>query len=71
VDIGLNRRVALAAASSRGLGRAIANAFAAEGAKVMISARGDATLAQTAGEIREAKEAFSEARLSATAFLRN
>jgi 3-oxoacyl-[acyl-carrier protein] reductase len=54
VDLGLNGRVALVAASSRGLGRAIATALAAEGAKVMISARGEAALAQTAGEIREA-----------------
>jgi len=53
VDLGLNGRVALVAASSRGLGRAIATALAAEGAKVMISARDEAALAQTAGEIRE------------------
>ena len=41
-------------ASSRGLGRAIANGLAAEGAMVMISARDEAALAQPTGEIREA-----------------
>jgi 3-oxoacyl-[acyl-carrier protein] reductase len=54
VDLGLNGRAALVAASSRGLGKAIATVLSAEGAKVMISARDEATLAQTAGEIREA-----------------
>ena len=54
MDLGLNGRVALVAASSRGLGRAIAMALAAEGAKVMVSARDEAALAQTAAEIREA-----------------
>ena len=54
MDLGLNGHVTLVAASSRGLGRAIATALAAEGAKVMISARDEAALAQTAEEIREA-----------------
>jgi 3-oxoacyl-[acyl-carrier protein] reductase len=54
VDLGLNGRVALVTASSRGLGRAIATALAAEGAKVMVSARDEAALAQTVAEIREA-----------------
>jgi 3-oxoacyl-[acyl-carrier protein] reductase len=46
--------VALVVASSRGLGRAIANGLAAEGAMVLISARDEAALAQPTGEIREA-----------------
>jgi 3-oxoacyl-[acyl-carrier protein] reductase len=54
VDLGLNGRTALVAASSRGLGKAIATALAAEGVKVMISARDEAALVETAGEIREA-----------------
>ncbi len=53
MDLGLDGRVALVAASSRGLGRAIATALAAEGAKVVISARDEATLARTAEEIHE------------------
>ena len=54
MDLVLNGRVALVAASSRGLGKAIATTFATEGAKVTISARDEAALAQTAGETREA-----------------
>ena len=54
MDLGLNGRVALVVASSRGLGKAIATALAAEEAKVMISARDEAALAETTREIREA-----------------
>ena len=54
MDLGLNGRVTLVAASSRGLGRAIATALAAEGAKVMISPRDEAALAQTAEDTRTA-----------------
>jgi len=53
VDLGLDGRVALVAASSRGLGRAIATGLATEGARVMISGRDETSLAETAGEIRE------------------
>jgi len=44
VDTGLAGKVALVAAASKGLGRAIAEAFAAEGASLAICARGDAAL---------------------------
>jgi 3-oxoacyl-[acyl-carrier protein] reductase len=40
VDLGLQNRVALVAAASRGLGRAVAHELAKEGAKVLIFARG-------------------------------
>jgi 3-oxoacyl-[acyl-carrier protein] reductase len=45
VDTGLSGKVALVAAASKGLGRAIAEAFAAEGATLAICARGEAGLA--------------------------
>jgi 3-oxoacyl-[acyl-carrier protein] reductase len=54
LDLGLNGQVALVAASSKGLGRAVATALAAEGAKVMISGRGEPALRETAKEISEA-----------------
>jgi 3-oxoacyl-[acyl-carrier protein] reductase len=51
MDLGIEGRVALVTASSKGLGRAAATALAAEGAKVVISARGEEALRKTAAEI--------------------
>jgi 3-oxoacyl-[acyl-carrier protein] reductase len=51
MDLGLEDKVALVAASSRGLGRACAHTLSAEGAKVVICARNDKTLRATADEI--------------------
>lgn len=51
MDLGLEGRVALVTASSKGLGRGSALAFAREGADVVISARGTEALGQTADEI--------------------
>lgn len=51
MDLGLKHRVALVAASSRGLGKAIAFQLAAEGAKVMICARHKTRLFKTREEI--------------------
>lgn len=48
MDLGLAGRVALVTASSKGLGRASAEALAAEGASVVISARGAEALQQAA-----------------------
>jgi 3-oxoacyl-[acyl-carrier protein] reductase len=51
VDSGLAGKVALVAAASKGLGRAIAEAFAAEGMQLSICARGEAQLSRTAEAI--------------------
>ncbi len=60
MDLGLQGKVALVAASSKGLGRAIAAELAAEGARVMISGRTEETLSRAATEIEE--ETGSEVR---------
>jgi 3-oxoacyl-[acyl-carrier protein] reductase len=53
LDLGLDGRVALVAASSRGLGRAIAETLAAEGAHLVLCARGGEALEATAEDIRQ------------------
>jgi 3-oxoacyl-[acyl-carrier protein] reductase len=52
LDLGLNGKVALVAASSKGLGKASALALAREGARVTICARTEADLETAAHEIR-------------------
>lgn len=60
MDLGLKNRTAIVCAASRGLGYAVARELAAEGARVMISARGDerlqaarqAIIAETGAEVR-------------------
>jgi 3-oxoacyl-[acyl-carrier protein] reductase len=54
VDLGIEGRVALVTASSRGLGRASADALAAEGARVVVSARGAESLDRAEHELRAA-----------------
>lgn len=51
MDLGLRGQVALVAAASKGLGKAIARAFAEEGARVAICARDARTLDAAAAEI--------------------
>jgi len=53
VDLGIRGKVALVAASSKGLGRAVAEELAAEGTHLVICARGKETLEQTAESIRQ------------------
>lgn len=52
MDLGLKDRVAIVAAGSKGLGRAVAEELAAEGAAVVICARGKAALDATCDAIR-------------------
>jgi 3-oxoacyl-[acyl-carrier protein] reductase len=52
MDMGLKDRVALVAAASQGLGKAVAMGLAREGAKLALCARTEATLQETADEIR-------------------
>ncbi|HEX5069039.1 MAG TPA: SDR family oxidoreductase [Vicinamibacterales bacterium] len=51
MDLGLRGRVAVIAAASKGLGRAIADTFADEGAAVVLCARGDAALREACAAI--------------------
>ncbi|MBI3977048.1 MAG: SDR family oxidoreductase [Chloroflexi bacterium] len=52
MDLGLNERIAIVAASSKGIGRAIAMGLAAEGARVAVNGRDERAVFQTAGEIQ-------------------
>jgi len=54
MDLGIKERVALVAASSRGLGKAIAQRLSQEGAKVVICARDEGRLLLTRDEIAAA-----------------
>ena len=53
MDLGIRGRVALVSASSRGLGRAIAEELAEEGVNLVLCARGEDALRKTAAEIRK------------------
>ncbi len=63
MDLGLRGRVAIVAASSQGLGKATAEAFAAEGCRLGMCARNAAALRQTAEHIRSqhGTDIYSEA----------
>ncbi len=52
MDLGLKDRVAIVAASSQGLGKAVAEGLAREGAKLALCARTESTLKSAAAEIR-------------------
>lgn len=53
MDLGLKDKVALVAAGSRGLGRAVAEELAAEGASLLLCARDAQTLTETAAAIAD------------------
>jgi 3-oxoacyl-[acyl-carrier protein] reductase len=53
MDLGLNGKVALVAAASRGLGRAVAEEVAREGASLILCARNEETLYETCEAIRQ------------------
>jgi 3-oxoacyl-[acyl-carrier protein] reductase len=53
MELGLKNRVAVVAASSQGIGRATAEAFAAEGCRVAMCARNSQTLQAAADKIRK------------------
>jgi 3-oxoacyl-[acyl-carrier protein] reductase len=54
VDLGIEKRTALVVAGSRGLGRATAEALAAEGVRVMLSSRDEESLAEARASIEAA-----------------
>ena len=54
MNLGISGRSAVIAAGSRGLGRAVAEALAAEGVRLTIGSRGREALERTAAEIRAA-----------------
>jgi 3-oxoacyl-[acyl-carrier protein] reductase len=57
MDLGLKHKVVLITGASKGIGRAIAAAFAAEGSNVAISARGADELQKAASEISKSSGA--------------
>jgi 3-oxoacyl-[acyl-carrier protein] reductase len=63
MDLGLRGRVAIVAAASKGLGKAVAEELAHEGAHVAICARTTATLAEAAAQIQKStsREVFHQA----------
>ena len=53
MDLGIEGRVALVVAGSRGLGRATAEALAGEGVRLMLSSRSEAALSDAASSMRD------------------
>jgi len=56
MDLGLKNRVALVAAASRGLGRAVAEELATEGASLIICSRKTETIERVADEIKDSAD---------------
>jgi len=57
LDLGLKNKVALVAAASRGLGRAVAEELAAEGASLLLCSRSEEAINKVANEIAQATSA--------------
>jgi len=53
MDMGIKEKIALVTAASRGLGRGCAEQLAAEGCRVMVCSRDEASAKEAAGEISE------------------
>jgi len=64
MDLGLEGKVALVTAGSKGIGRGIAEGLAAEGAKVAVTSRSSERAEQVAGEIGGCGYAFDSDDLS-------
>jgi 3-oxoacyl-[acyl-carrier protein] reductase len=64
LDLGLEGKVALVTAASKGIGRAVATELAREGGRVVISSRDEENLSQAAGEIRAETGAEVEYRVA-------
>lgn len=65
MDLGLSGRVALVTGGTRGIGRAIAAALIAEGARVAITGRDAAALSQAAAELGASGHRFESGDLAA------
>jgi 3-oxoacyl-[acyl-carrier protein] reductase len=53
MDLGITGKTALVVAASKGMGKASAMGLAAEGARVVMCARGEAALEEAAGEVKQ------------------
>ncbi len=53
MDLGIKGKTALVVAASKGMGKASAMGLAAEGARVVMCARGEAALKEAAGEVKQ------------------
>ena len=62
MDLGLTGRVAVVTAASKGLGRASAQALAAEGVRVVLNARNASALDELADTLPDASPATSPTR---------
>ena len=67
MDLGIKGRLALVTGSTMGIGRAVAGALAAEGARVIVNGRNDATVKRTVAALSQRGEAHGVAADLATA----